>query len=125
MLISKFAGLGLAAVLSMGVAAAQTPQTTPNSQTPTSQTPQTLTESDVMQVTGCLIKESDYRSAHGLGKGALAGAGLGDEFVLVDATVTKVAGATATGSASPTPAATPSPSSAPACSEMKNGPAYR
>jgi hypothetical protein len=37
-----------------------------------------------MTVTGCLMKEADYRKAHHLGKGALGGLGLGDEFVLVE-----------------------------------------
>jgi LPXTG-motif cell wall-anchored protein len=68
-----------------------------------------------MTVTGCLMKEADYRKAHGLGKGALLGVGLGDEFVLVDATDT------AASSAATTPA---SPSSA-GCTETGNGKAYR
>jgi hypothetical protein len=37
-----------------------------------------------MTVTGCLMKEADYRKAHHLGKGAFGGLGLGDEFVLVE-----------------------------------------
>jgi len=37
-----------------------------------------------MTVTGCLMSEPDYRKAHNLGKGALGGLGLGNEFVLVE-----------------------------------------
>ena len=37
-----------------------------------------------MTVTGCLMKEADYRKAHHLGKGAFDGLGLGNEFVLVE-----------------------------------------
>jgi hypothetical protein len=37
--------------------------------------------------TGCLMTEPAYRKAHNLGAGALGGAGLGDEFVLVDVKV--------------------------------------
>lgn len=37
-----------------------------------------------MTVSGCLMQEADYRKAHNLGKGFLGGAGLGDEFVLVE-----------------------------------------
>src|SRR5256885_16239097 len=40
---------------------------------------------DNMTLVGCLMTEPDYRKAHGLGKGAIGGLGLSDEFVLVDA----------------------------------------
>src|SRR5215471_18338269 len=38
-----------------------------------------------MTLFGCLIKESDYRRAHGLGKGGLFGLKTGSDFVLVNA----------------------------------------
>jgi len=37
-----------------------------------------------MTITGCLMKEADYRKAHDLGKGTIHGAGIGDEYVLVE-----------------------------------------
>src|SRR5262249_52539920 len=43
--------------------------------------------SGMIKVTGCLVKEGDYRKAHHLGSGALGGVGLGDEFVVVNATI--------------------------------------
>jgi hypothetical protein len=64
-----------------------------------------------MTLVGCVMGEPEYRSAHGLGKGALAGAGLGNEFVLVDA------------SEAATSAATPAASGR--CSETGNGKEYR
>ncbi len=42
----------------------------------------------VQTFTGCLMTEPAYRRAHNLGSGAVGGVGLGDEFVLVDVTVT-------------------------------------
>lgn len=38
-----------------------------------------------MTLVGCLMKESDYRRAHGFGKGGIAGIRPGSDFVLVDA----------------------------------------
>jgi len=66
-----------------------------------------------MTLVGCLMKETDYRKAHDLCKGAICGLGLGDEYVLVDATEVS----------STAPAARPSSSAA--CSETGNGKAYR
>jgi hypothetical protein len=67
-----------------------------------------------MTVVGCLIKEADYRSAHGLGKGGVGGMRTGSDFVLVDAT-TVSAGA-------PAPAGV---SAGGSCSEKGTGQAYR
>jgi hypothetical protein len=81
--------------------------------------------SDTMTVVGCLMREADYRRAHSLGKGALGGLGLGDEFVLVD--VTDVASTGATGSAPSEPSSTQTSPSASSqrCSETGAGKAYR
>src|SRR5579871_3853964 len=50
---------------------------------------------------GCLMTEPDYRRAHHLGAGWFGGAGLGDEYVLVDATMSPAtASATSTTSSS-------------------------
>lgn len=77
-----------------------------------------------MTLVGCLIHESDYRKAHGLGKGAIGGLGLGDEFVLVDATEVPAANATAAPSAGESPSR-PASSSSATCTETGNGKAYR
>ena len=72
-----------------------------------------------MTVVGCLIRETDYRKAHGLGKGALGGVGLGDEFVLVDATTLSSPNSAASGSNSATS------STSGTCAETGTGQAYR
>jgi len=78
-----------------------------------------------MKLAGCLVTESDYRRAHGLGKGTLGGAGLGNEFVLVDAT-TASGDATDKATTEPSTAAPASPSRTSArCSETGTGQAYR
>jgi LPXTG-motif cell wall-anchored protein len=73
---------------------------------------------------GCLMTERDYRSAHNLGAGEVGGVGLGDEFVLVDVTLSP-AKATAATPASGTPAVSASaqPTSPSKCADR--GPAYR
>lgn len=68
----------------------QTPQTTtPRPTIPTSRNSgdKDKDKAALQTFTGCLMTEPDYRRAHNLGKGALGGAGLGDEYVLVDVTV--------------------------------------
>lgn len=57
-------------------------------------------------VVGCLVSESDYRKAHNVSAGELGGAGLGDEFVVVN-----IGSRTAASGAS--------------CSETAGGQAYR
>jgi hypothetical protein len=100
---------------------------TPTRETQGSETASTQAEntSGSMTVVGCLIREADYRKAHGVGKGALGGVGLGDEFVLVDATT--VASPSSTGSASVTNPALPSSASPTSgtCAEAGTGQAYR
>src|SRR5437762_11997118 len=78
-----------------------------------------------MTVTGCLVKEADYRSAHGLGKGALNGAGLGDEFVLVDTTESGAPASDSTANARSKTSGTAPSTSAASCTEKGAGPAYR
>jgi LPXTG-motif cell wall-anchored protein len=76
-------------------------------------------------VVGCLEKESDYRSAHKLGKGAIGGVGLGDEFVLVDASPAAGASGTAAsaGASNANAASATTPSAG--CTERGGGQAYR
>ena len=74
---SQVTGIAIAAFFSVTLSAfAQTPTT----QTPTPQTPTAAQQT----FTGCLMTEPDYRRAHNLGEGTVAGAGLGNEYVLVD-----------------------------------------
>ena len=77
-------------------------------------------------VVGCLMKETDYRKAHGFGKGTISGAGLGDEYVLVGAGVAPNASTSATASGAPSSSSGAASSSTPAtCSESETGMAYR
>jgi len=109
-----FVCIALSPALS-GRAAAQTPPVT----SPTAQAAQSTDPNATLNLTGCLIKESDYRRAHQLGEGALKGVGLGDEFVLVD--TTPAAGSVQAPAGRPAkPTATGSP-----CREAGTGPAYR
>jgi hypothetical protein len=79
-----------------------------------------------MTLTGCLVKEEDYRRAHKLGSGALGGVGLGDEFVLVNAVSAPASSASASTPVSAAPSsAAAAPSSAEHCSETSGGTAYR
>jgi hypothetical protein len=124
MIVKRIAG-SVAAIFLVGAAAfAQSDNrstaTDQNKVSPSSDANATMT------IVGCLVRETDYRKAHGLGKGAIGGLGLGDEFVLVDATTVASAATTApeTGSSPQTPAARSSASPA-ACSEKGTGKAYR
>ena len=47
------------------------------------------------------MSESDYRRAHNLGEGTVGGAGLGDEFVLVDVKISPAKDAARTKSHKP------------------------
>src|SRR6266496_4116359 len=120
----KIVGSTAAALVVTIAAFAQTDSRAPSSQPAQSQSSQAPSQAqnsnaaDTMTLVGCVIKESDYRRAHGLGKGALGGAGLGDEFVLVD---TEPAGAATTTPSSKAVA----PSTTASCTEKGTGPAYR
>jgi hypothetical protein len=114
MLMPRTAGIGATLAFALGLV------TTAQAQTPSS-----AQKGRGVTIVGCLMKESDYRQAHNLGKGALGGAGLGDEFVIVNAAVTPASGVPKPGSEqrvrpSPTPSA-----AAETCSETDNGQAYR
>jgi hypothetical protein len=82
-------------------------------------------DSGAVTVTGCLMKESDYRRAHNLGSGALNGVGLGDEFVVVDATMSPAAAPISANSSASAAKPAPGPTTAAACSEQGTGAAYR
>jgi hypothetical protein len=75
---------------SAAVAAVSSPafaQTTPS---PSDQKPAVQINNEVT-VTGCLMRESDYRKLHDAGRGGVlgSGVGVGDEFMLVDAVPTR------------------------------------
>ena len=91
----RVAGIAAAALCAGTIGFAQT-----NSTQSRSDASQPVVKGTTITVVGCLMKEADYRRAHGFGKGVLNGAGLGDEYVIVD-------------------------SSSGTCSETGNGAAYR
>jgi hypothetical protein len=107
MSIRSLAGIAAAAICITGVSASAQSNKS-NSKT----TSDIRDEKASMTVVGCLMSEPDYRKAHGLGKGAIGGLGLGDEFVLVDATDSS--------SAATAPASTSA-----RCTESGTGKAYR
>lgn len=108
-------GFAVAAAFSITAMAQTTPPSTPQTSSPqTSQPAQSNMQdkSAAQQVTlvGCVQSEADYRKAHNLGRGGAVGtgAGVGNEFVLINASTTSggaIAGATA-GTATGTPAGT-------------------
>jgi hypothetical protein len=115
---SQVTGIATAAFFSVTLSAfAQTP--TP--QTPTPQTPTAAPQT----FTGCLMTEPDYRRAHSLGEGTVAGAGLGNEFVLVDVKISPAKATAATATSGDTPAARASASTSSAAKCADQGTAYR
>jgi hypothetical protein len=77
-----------------------------------------------MTFVGCLIRESDYRRTHALGKGGVAGLRTGSDFVLVDAK-TDPADSTPSTSAVSSTTATVSAGPSASCVEVGTGEAYR
>src|SRR5438046_1321899 len=71
-IVRKFVGFSTAIFLVSISAGAQTDSRASSGQQPQAKQGDTTTP---MTVVGCLVKEADYRQAHGLGKGALRGAG--------------------------------------------------
>src|SRR5205085_1022279 len=98
----RIAGLAAAALLISGGSFAQS-NSNSNKNT-------TSAKANLTRVVGCVMKETDYRRAHGLGKGTVSGAGLGDEYVLVDASVMPAASASDTSNVSSATTATSSSS---------------
>ena len=75
-------------------------------------------------VVGCLMNESDYRRAHGLGKGGVAGLRAGHDFVLVGAgPASTQTAASVSGNRSSTTA--PRSAASGSCTENGTGEAYR
>jgi len=110
MRMSRIAGIAVATLLTVTPSAFAQTQTKNNDMSAT----QTFT--------GCLMTEPAYRRAHSLGAGALGGAGLGDEYVLVDVSVSPAKGMTDGASSSDAVAVTGS-TSATTCADQ--GAAYR
>ena len=83
-----FVGSGavMAAMLLTAAVSAQTPSTPPQTPPPTSGTAANQSGQRVTLI-GCIQRESDYRQARDQGKGGVAGTGVGvgDEFVLTNA----------------------------------------
>jgi len=112
----------MAALFAVGVPAAARAQAA-ESAAPQAASTTTVTQGGTVVVSGCLVKESDYRRTHNLGSGALGGVGLGDEFVLVNATVGSATASTATTATAAR--ASNAAGSASTCSETGAGEAYR
>lgn len=111
------AATGFAVAAAFGItAAAQTgtppaaPQTTPQTTPPAQSSMQDKSAAQQVTLVGCVQSEADYRKAHDLGRGGAVGtgAGVGNEFVLINASSTAggaIAGAqagTTTGTATGT-----------------------
>lgn len=115
---SQVTGIAIAAFFSVTLSAF--------AQTPTTQTPAPQTATAATQTfTGCLMTEPDYRRAHNLGEGTVAGAGLGNEYVLVDVKVSPAKDPAATAPSSGTPAARASGSTSSTAKCADQGTAYR
>lgn len=115
-----------AGVLTCATAAfAQTSQ-----QTPTQAAAQADTQRETsITLVGCIQREADYRRQQASGRGGVAGtgAGLGNEFVLVNASTVTGPTGTAASAGTSTPGATagtPPPSGADPCATPGTGEAY-
>jgi hypothetical protein len=88
---SVAAAAGLAAMMQLAAHAQSTPPSSSSSQE------RTASEQQVT-VTGCIQSEADYRKAHDQGKGGAVGTGVGvgNEFVLINASMGSGSAATGT-----------------------------
>jgi hypothetical protein len=104
-------GILMTGALAFGIvaftdAAAQTPpQPTPTTQAPSQQ----AAAGESITLTGCVQREADYRQANNLNRGGTAGtgAGVGNEYVLVNASRSSGASPGAPGTATGTTGAAP------------------
>jgi len=78
-----------------------------------------------MTLVGCLIKEADYRRAHGLGKGGVAGFRPGSDFVLVNASESAAPPTTTEANVPSSTGTAASRTTAANCIETGGGTAYR
>lgn len=102
-MFKRFAGAACAAaVVAIGTVAFA--ENTQQAQPPTSAQsqaqaadPQTKPDMKEVTITGCIQSEKDYRAAHNLGSGGAAGtgAGVGNEYVLINASISPSAVGTA------------------------------
>lgn len=88
-------GLCVAALVAFSTAAFA--QATASQAKPTTSTAQSTADQKVT-VTGCVQRETDYRRARDAGRGGVAGTGIGagNEFVLVNASMSPASGSPAT-----------------------------
>ena len=85
-------GTGVTVALALGVVAfAQQPQQPPPTSSPSVQASSPQTTASEVTIAGCVQREADYRRAHNLGKGGAVGTGVGagNEFVLVNASMSR------------------------------------
>jgi hypothetical protein len=102
MILSRLTTIGAAVALTAGIAAfapagVQAQETPAPAPAPAVGETRANQRSGAATLTGCLVRESDFRKAHNLGDGG--GIGMGDELVLADARDT-APGTSATGTCS-------------------------
>ena len=101
-LFATAAGFAVAAAFGIG-AAAQTapPPATPPQTSPPAQAAPERAEAQQVTLVGCVQREADYRQANNLGKGGAVGTGAGvaNEFVLINATAGGAMAGSPTGTA--------------------------
>ena len=123
MLMRGVTGIAIVGLVVSATAFAQTDRPASSSQPRPAAQP---SDTGTMKFVGCLIKESDYRSAHKLGKGTLGtGVGIGDEYVLVDATSAPAASGSQANAPASSTGAKPAAGRAENCTEKGTGTAYR
>ena len=107
-LFATAAGFAVAAAFGVGAAAQTAPPATPPQTAPPAQASPDRAEAQQVTLVGCVQREADYRQANNLGKGGAVGTGAGvsNEFVLINATAAAAAAPGATGTATGTPTGT-------------------
>lgn len=86
---------GVVTLVTMAATPAQTAGQAQVSAVPAAQAAQVELPDQPITVTGCVMREADYRRAHGAGKGGVVGSGVGvgNEFVLTHVSTAAAGGA--------------------------------
>jgi hypothetical protein len=93
---------GVVTLVTMAAASAQTAGQAQASAVPAAPAAQVEQPDQPITVTGCVVREADYRRAHDAGKGGVVGSGIGvgNEFVLTQASTAATGAAVGTTGAS-------------------------